>query len=328
MMLTTSGSCCLPIQTLAFLLPIITLAFQRAEQLYEDTTQQHGSPRPSPIQALIIAPSQELAMQIMRVAQNLLPEPARPAVQQCIGGANPKRQQEALAKHKPLIVVGTPGRLAEMVRRGVLQLHQTPILVLDEADQLLGDNFKEDMAHVVEHAGKRVEGGRQTVLASATLSQTVLGRFRRWCPEPRFVTSGTAPSTQTADGGASTSGRSSGGGGGVPAWGWGGKGWEGKSGSEMEPKVQGTMGGAEADDLVPTMPPGLRHMFIVCDQRHRVDTLRKCVHAFGVERGLVFMNWQQRLKDTQHKLEARHMEVRLVEGGLVVGWGLRVKWQG
>jgi hypothetical protein len=75
------------------------------------------------------------------------------------------------------------------------------------------------------------------------------------------------------------------------------------------------MGGAEADELIPTMPPGLRHLFLVCDGRRRVDTLRRCVHAFGVERGLVFMNFQQRLKDTQHKLEARHMEVRGVEDG-------------
>jgi superfamily II DNA/RNA helicase len=48
-------------------------------------------------QALVVAPSQELAMQIVRVAQALLPAEAKQQVQQCIGGANPYRQREALA---------------------------------------------------------------------------------------------------------------------------------------------------------------------------------------------------------------------------------------
>lgn len=52
---------------------------------------------------------------------------------QVIGGANPKRQAEALASIPgPLLVVGTPGRLAEMVRMGTLKLHYCPIMVLDE----------------------------------------------------------------------------------------------------------------------------------------------------------------------------------------------------
>lgn len=84
------------------------------------------------IQALVIAPSQELAMQIMRVAQSLMPPAGRKAVQQCIGGANAWRQQEALEANTPLIVVGTPGRVAEMIRYGVLKLHSCPVLVLDE----------------------------------------------------------------------------------------------------------------------------------------------------------------------------------------------------
>ncbi len=66
------------------------------------------SPRP---QALVVAPSQELAMQIVRVAKGLLPSDLRYAVQQVIGGANPKRQAEALAAVPgPLVVVGTPGQ--------------------------------------------------------------------------------------------------------------------------------------------------------------------------------------------------------------------------
>jgi hypothetical protein len=59
------------------------------------------------------------------------------------------------------VVVGTPGRLAELLRGGALQLHRCPLLIMDEADQLLGAAFSEDMTHVAMHAGKRV--ARQTV---------------------------------------------------------------------------------------------------------------------------------------------------------------------
>lgn len=117
-------------------------------------------------------------------------------------------QEEALRKHQPLIVVGTPGRLAEHSRKGTLGTHRTGLLILDEvrrppvhapqmlqpwrtahsfqwmcayasklfplisgscaylveqADQLLAPNFREDMVRLTQHVGKKVETGRQTV---------------------------------------------------------------------------------------------------------------------------------------------------------------------
>ena len=82
-------------------------------------------------------------------------------------------------------------------------MHRCPCLVLDEADQLLGDVYARDMAHITLHCGKRLGdggssdgaggGGRQTVLVSATLWDGVLSRFAEWCPTPTFVTSGGAP---------------------------------------------------------------------------------------------------------------------------------------
>jgi len=55
-------------------------------------------------------------MQICRVAASLMPEAGRSAVQQAIGGANMRRQAESIAQHQPLVVVGTPGRLADLIR--------------------------------------------------------------------------------------------------------------------------------------------------------------------------------------------------------------------
>ncbi len=71
-------------QTLAYLLPILTLAMQRAEEELKNSKTKRSAQ--TNVHAIIVAPSRELAMQIMRVAQELLPESARRAVQQCIGG--------------------------------------------------------------------------------------------------------------------------------------------------------------------------------------------------------------------------------------------------
>ena len=90
-------------QTLAYLLPTLTLAIARAEAEVEAAAaaaatlsrkqkRSGAAPPVGSVQAIIVAPSRELAMQIVRVAQSLLPPGAQGAVQQCIGGANPHRQ--------------------------------------------------------------------------------------------------------------------------------------------------------------------------------------------------------------------------------------------
>ena len=63
-----------------------------AATLTRKQKRERGNPRLGTVQAIIVVPSRELGMQIVRVAQSLLPEDARGAVQQCIGGANPHRQ--------------------------------------------------------------------------------------------------------------------------------------------------------------------------------------------------------------------------------------------
>lgn len=73
-------------KTLAYLLPVITLAVQRAEEEWAHVTRKTAATA-GVVQAVVVAPSRELAMQIVRVAQSLLPEGAKRAVQQCIGAA-------------------------------------------------------------------------------------------------------------------------------------------------------------------------------------------------------------------------------------------------
>ncbi|GAX80023.1 hypothetical protein CEUSTIGMA_g7462.t1 [Chlamydomonas eustigma] len=317
-------------KTLAFLLPAMTLAIARAETLFKAGEEN------VPLQLLVIAPSHELAMQIVRVAQGLLPSEHRKMVQQCIGGANPKRQEEAILMNKPIIVVGTPGRISEFIRLGALKIHRCPLMVLDEADQLLSTAFVEDMNHIATHCGKALlnsssrrdtsteeEGqqqdqqyGRQTVLVSATLSESVLSKMSRWCHvrgdsnAPHYVTLASSPAPRISEEQSlrPTTARSG------PAWGWGVHGWDGPA-SEVAPKTLSSAGGVEGSHgLVPTLPPQLRHLYLVVDPRHKPDALRRCIHALDAQRVLIFMNYQQRLKDTMFKLEARKMKVASLHG--------------
>ena len=76
-------------------------------------------------------------------------------MQQLIGGANQQRQEEAVKRNKPCIVVGTPGRIADLSRAGKLQTHGCRFLVLDESDSLLSHKFRIDMLRIMEHVGPR-----------------------------------------------------------------------------------------------------------------------------------------------------------------------------
>jgi superfamily II DNA/RNA helicase len=57
--------------------------------------------------------------------------------------------------NRPILVVGTPGRLAELSMGGQLHMHGCGVLVLDEADQLLAPCFRKEMVRITEHAGAR-----------------------------------------------------------------------------------------------------------------------------------------------------------------------------
>jgi superfamily II DNA/RNA helicase len=150
------------VQTLAFLLPVMTMAVNRLEKRVKSDNGRAGGEDYGP-EAIIITPSRELAMQIVRVAQSLMPQEAWPLVQQLIGGANIRRQLEAMKSNKPLLVVGTPGRLAEHSRMGSLRTHRTAAVVMDEVDQLLCQQFRDDMMRILSHAGCKLPDGPQLV---------------------------------------------------------------------------------------------------------------------------------------------------------------------
>lgn len=112
-------------------------------------------------QLCIVLPSQELAMQVVHVARKWA-EPLKIKVQAAIGGANIKRQIERLKK-SPEVIVGTPGRLVELMNRRKIRADRLSMLVLDEADQLVADEW--NMAQAVI---KKVQRDTQFVAVSAT----------------------------------------------------------------------------------------------------------------------------------------------------------------
>ncbi len=129
-------------------------------------------------QALIVAPSQELAMQIVEVIRDWTAG-SEITVQQLIGGANSARQIEKLKK-KPTIVVGTPGRLNELLRGGKLKLKDVETVVLDECDQLLSRDYRVVVKSFIDGAA----WGRQVVVVSATITEEIELVAERMMHEP------------------------------------------------------------------------------------------------------------------------------------------------
>lgn len=153
-------------KTLAFLLPIL----------------QNINVESKSIQAVVLAPTQELAMQIVRVAESY-GELLGVRVQQLIGGAAAKRQIEKL-KLNPHIVIGTPGRMNELVKSKRLKLHQVKYLVIDEADQTFELGTPTDTENLLFNVNKL----RQTAFFSATYPETTMSRYEgRWMKQPHHI---------------------------------------------------------------------------------------------------------------------------------------------
>lgn len=137
-------------KTLAYVLPLL----QKVDAAKKQT------------QALVIVPSQELGMQIVEVFREWVAGTGI-TVAQLIGGANVQRQIENLKK-KPTIVVGTPGRLQELVKSKKLKMHEIKIIVLDEGDQLLSREHRTTVKSLIDATVER-----QLVVTSATITDEI-----------------------------------------------------------------------------------------------------------------------------------------------------------
>ncbi len=124
--------------------------------------------------ALIVAPTRELAIQVQRELTWLYQYTGARVVS-CVGGMDPRREQRELADGAH-IVVGTPGRLCDHLRRGRLDVSELKAVVLDEADEMLNLGFREDMESIL----KTTPDERRTLLFSATLPRVIVTMAKQY----------------------------------------------------------------------------------------------------------------------------------------------------
>ncbi|MGE5423192.1 MAG: DEAD/DEAH box helicase [Ignavibacteriales bacterium] len=131
--------------------------------------------------ALVITPTRELAVQVAE-EMNKIAQFKGVRTLPIYGGQDIDRQIRALAK-RPQIVVGTPGRIMDHMRRRTLRLNNLRVVVLDEADEMLNMGFIEDIETIL----REVPDERQTMLFSATIPQQIQGLANRFLTNPALI---------------------------------------------------------------------------------------------------------------------------------------------
>lgn len=138
------------------------------------------------IQALMLAPTRELCVQITKDLERFGAHCKGFKVVPVYGGASIEGQIKQLHRG-PQVVVGTPGRTLDMIRRGALKVEAIRWLVLDEADEMLKMGFQEDMDAILA----ATPDTRQTLLFSATMPQEIVGMTKRYMKSPEEISVGT-----------------------------------------------------------------------------------------------------------------------------------------
>jgi len=161
-------------KTAAFGLPLIELT---------DFTKKH-------VQALIVAPTRELGMQIASDMKTFTKHVQGARVATIYGGASIDKQAKEI-RSGAQIVVATPGRLIDMMKRKIIKLSEVNVVVLDEADEMLNMGFKEDIDSILEQTPEQ----RNVWLFSATMPKEVAKIAKNYMSNPFEVTVGTKNTT-------------------------------------------------------------------------------------------------------------------------------------
>lgn len=162
-------------KTAAFLI----LIFKQFLQQPLPADRPRGKPR-----ALILAPTRELVIQIVRDAEAIGKYCGMHSVA-VYGGADYDRQERDLLQTPVDLVAATPGRLLDFRRKGTLDLSSVDVLVIDEADRMLDMGFIPDVKAIIRYTPPKDH--RRTLLFSATLSDDVMRLASQWMPAPHVV---------------------------------------------------------------------------------------------------------------------------------------------
>lgn len=223
-------------KTLAFLLPI----FQRIDAGKRE------------MQAIILAPTHELVMQTEKQVKLLAQNSGLPVTSTAIiGEVNITRQIEKL-REKPNIIVGSAGRVLELIKKRKINAQTVRTIVIDEGDRMLDEHNLAAVKDVI----KTTLRDRQLMLFSATISEKTLKTAGELMKEPQLIR------------------------------------------IEDEGKIS----------------PNISHMYIVSEQRDKVEVLRKLVAAIKPERAIVFINKSAELELVTAKLQYHHLSAFDISG--------------
>ena len=140
------------------------------------------NPEDRRLQALILCPTRELAIQVSEEVRKLLKYKDNHRVLPIYGGQPIDRQIAALRKGTQ-VVIGTPGRVMDHMRRRTIKAETVQMMVLDEADEMLDMGFREDIETILV----KIPEEHQTLLFSATLSPEILDITKRFQKNPEFI---------------------------------------------------------------------------------------------------------------------------------------------
>lgn len=223
-------------KTLAYLLPLfMKIASERRE-----------------MQAIVLVPTHELSMQIDKTVKLLSEKSGIPVTSvSIIGDVNVKRQIEKL-REKPHIIVGSAGRIIELIKMKKINAQTVKTIVLDEGDKLLNDkNIK-----VVKEIIKTTMKDRQLMVFSATVSEKAVSVSKELMKEPEVI------------------------------------------------KIK-------EENMV---NPDIEHLYLQCEQRDKIEVLRKLVAATEPSKAIIFINKSDDIQITTSKLQYHNINAYSIFG--------------
>lgn len=140
------------------------------------------NPESNSIQALVVCPTRELANQVCAEIDKIA-KFTKFKTLAIFGGASYIAQKRSLMRDRPQIVVGTPGRLQDLMKQGVLQFQNAEYVILDEADEMLNMGFFEDVQNIISAFDKN----RRIWMFSATMPRPILNLINKEFDHPKTV---------------------------------------------------------------------------------------------------------------------------------------------
>ncbi len=217
-------------KTLAYLLPLLSRI-------------DSGVPA---LQTMIIAPTHELSVQVHNQIQRLIQHSGLALRSQLLIGETPLKRQIEKLKKKPHVVVGSPGRMLELIKNRRLKVHTVKNIVIDEIDRLLIGEILETIRAIIKSTLKE----RQLIFVSATEQKECVREAESLASELVRV----------------------------------------KAGSKR-------------------INPDIEHLYLVVEDRKKIDLLRKLIHAIKPQRAIVFVHRNERVDVLTDKLGHHKLKV-------------------